>query len=303
MCACVGGFLLKHMWSACSQSAHMLVSVCVYPRVCLCTLPLRSGEAAGRRLEFRHADSKPGGGCGGGPLWRLSAVELQQEHQEQEGHPQGWRHSAAGTTAQVSRREHAHPCGGHPAGVCLRGEEGGPGKSILQCLHVSVPVSLLVCLYRRATGPPSRPRAWLKTWSRTWTVTTMSCRCIAPVQSSRYLISTFLHSCAGWTGVNTDFLLCSVRRTSKPGTWCARTTVCSRWFHCWPRWTTSSSWPPPPGPSGSVPSARRTWLSMTGLRALTFLPLIKTPTHRNTRTDTETHCVHICWDVWLHVCN
>lgn len=130
LCKCerVGGFLLKHMWSACSQSAHMLVSVCVYPRVCLCTLCLRSGEAAGRQLEFRNADSKPGEGCGGGPLWRLSAVELQQEHQEQEGHPPGWRHSAAGTTAQVSRREHAHPCGGHPAGVCLRGEEGGLGN-------------------------------------------------------------------------------------------------------------------------------------------------------------------------------
>lgn len=60
--------------------------------------------------------------------------------------------------------------------------------------------------------------------------------------------------------------LCSVLRTSKPVTWCVNIEVCSHWFHCWKKQIMSSSLPLPLGPSGSVLSAWRMWLSMIGIR-------------------------------------
>lgn len=51
-------------------------------------------------------------------------MELQQEHQEQEGHSEGWGYPSAGTPAQVSTSENAYSSGWHPTGMCFRGERG-----------------------------------------------------------------------------------------------------------------------------------------------------------------------------------
>lgn len=55
--------------------------------------------------------------------------------------------------------------------------------------------------------------------------------------------------------------LCSVQETKRPVTSCPSTTASSRWSPCWRRPTTSSSWSPPPGSSGSAPPISATWLS------------------------------------------
>lgn len=86
---------------------------------------LGSGQAAGLRFRFSEADGEePGEGRGGGSLWRSGPVELQQDQQEQGGHPTGRGDPSAGAPAQVAAQEHAHSSGGHAAGVCVGGEKG-----------------------------------------------------------------------------------------------------------------------------------------------------------------------------------
>lgn len=109
----------EHVWP-CWQT---LLCLCLSTRQRLPCL-LCTGKAAGLRPQFGQADRKPGEGRRGGSLRRSGPVELQQDHQEQGGHPTGRGDPSAGAPAQVPTQEHAYSCGGHAAGVCLSGEEG-----------------------------------------------------------------------------------------------------------------------------------------------------------------------------------
>lgn len=94
-----------------------------------------SGQTPGLRFRFSQADGrKPGARRGSGSLWCSGSVELQQDQQEQGGHPTGRGNPSAGTPAQVPAQEHAHSSGGHAAGVCLCGEEDTDTPSV-ELLH------------------------------------------------------------------------------------------------------------------------------------------------------------------------
>lgn len=65
-------------------------------------------------------------------------------------------------------------------------------------------------------------------------------------------------------------LLRSAQGTNRPVTSSPSSTVCNRWFYCWRRQTTSSSWSPPQGSSGNVLLILRMLLSTLCLSGHTF---------------------------------
>lgn len=87
-------------------------------------------------------------------------------------------------------------------------------------------------------------------------------------------------------------LLCSAQGTNKPVTPSPSSTVYNRWFYCWGRQATSSSWSLLQGSSGNVLPILRMLLSTPCLSGLTFFYLFIRHTHPYNTRDQMAHCCY-----------